>query len=179
MSLRRVLSGFIFFFTSLFLGVRIFLIQTYSIEDCYKYDATEHSQSHGTSTSTSYAVYNDFSFNFSDWEVSFDQKIGSQGGAISLEAPSDRSKNVMVSRASDGGYGAESNAFNRYMFTSTDDSNYHSIKFVKQGTTLTVYFDSNNHSFTVDNSFNIARTPKFRLWRSNTAYIKNLKIKEL
>ena len=149
------------------------------IEDTLKYDVTEHSKTANPPQSTSYNIYDNFSYSLTDWEVSYDQKIQNNGASISLENPTDRTKNVMVSRISGGKFSIESTEFSTIHLTNSSDSNYHHIVFKKQGTSLTVTLDDITNIITISNNFNVERTPKFRIWSNNTVYIKNLKIKKL
>lgn len=188
MSLRQVLSGFIFFFTSLFWGVRIFLIQTYAVEDCLKYIST---YSH-TRSSANYGVLIHELSSLSDLEVSAKIKsTDTNGYAIGL---SSKTGNVNVEsdwgdyiRMFVGGSGKVSMAYLNNGSTNSIASNYtpssntfYNWKITYDDGEFKAYHENNLIGTLTTTLPSASKKVVLQVWNNNkTVTIEDLKVKPL
>lgn len=158
------------------------VIETYNIEDCDKYDITEHTHTSTSSSSTSVSIYEDYSFDFTNFEVSFDMKLSNDACGIYLEQTTNRNNFFGIGEGNGGLFrGYYNNGTGEISQNiSASDVNYHSCKIIKQDNNIKYYFDNNLVWSLTVTGMDVSRSPKYRSWSSNrTIYIKNVKIKKL
>lgn len=168
----------------------IFVFITYTLEDCYLYDPTEHSRTHTSSSAVSNTVINGFSWdNTEDWEFSCDLKVTGMGQRIDIVPPSESlNHHVGFGKSTDNNYmryyiGKSSSGENTITTNDTITNNtYYPVTVIKQGTTVKWIFNDEETTNTYDSSWLSnypSETFKFTQWRANSIYVKNIKIKPL
>ena len=156
------------------------LQETYTIEDCVKYDETEYTKSFSsTRTETIYSTSD-----LTDCSISLDLKSTTYDYSCVYGKGYNSESDQIGYGTTNQSYGriyrtlnGTNNHSNYYSFNSNNV--YYNLKFEKVGNTLKLYLNDNLIDTSTDNAISNLKYLNFISWRSKTIYYKNLKIKPL
>ena len=168
----------------------MFSSETYGIQDCMLYDATEYSRT-GTGSATCVATNSKTWDNTVNWEFTADIKVTGAASRIDITPPSqslnyhlgigENAASQLATYVGKNGGGEDTIAHTSY---SINDGTYYTVKITRENGTIKYYFNGNlvrtettYANVWIDNYS--TESVKFTTWRSNSVYIKNMKIKPL
>lgn len=167
------------------------LTKTFVVSDRLLYDTTEYSRT-GTGSATSVATNNKTWDNTIDWELTADIKVTGMGCRIDVVPPAqslnyhlgigrsayEQGSPVATYVGKNGGGEVSEN------HTTMEHNVYHTVKIVKEGTTVKFYFNGTllrtDTTYAKDWLGNYdTESVKFTTWRTNTIYMRNLSVMPL
>ena len=157
---------------------RISVSETFSLQDCWKYDATEHTKSYSstiaeTITSTT---------NLTDCLISLDLKSTTYSySCVYGKGYNSESDQIGFGTTAIGGkiYRTLNGSSNHSDYGSNNDNVYYNLRFERTGTTLKLYLNDTLIDTTTNNEISSFEYLNFISWRNKTLYYKNLKVKAL
>lgn len=161
------------FFITFFLW--IIVSKRYELQDCFKYDATEHSQSYGSS-STLTEIYDISSL--SDCSVELQAQTSATNYLIGLGNSNTNITQHISYGSGESGYGGKWIS-NSYSKEGSQLTNYYTLKWVKQGTTMKLYLNNVEIINETASIVSILTHLVISSWGSKTLKYKELKIKPL
>lgn len=153
--------------------------ETYGIQDCWKYDGTEHTKSYdGSMTVETLQSFTDLT----DYSLEVSVKTSVSNYHVSVNSGNNQDLNKI-------GYGSgvvNSGMIFRTLNGTNDNTtygsqltNYYNLRFEKTGTTLKTYLNDTLIDTSTDSSISNFKYLNIVSWASKTLYYKNLKIKPL
>jgi len=169
---------------------RIFVSETYAIEDCFKAQSSESSRTSTYTSDTGIQVFNNLDWTTDDFLVEFEAKYNGAGVAIGIEPSTylpTMKQHITNGVNGTGTYmmywvGKETSGETGYIAQSSTSLNtYIPMKIEKTGNTIKLYYNDVLKE-TLNISYLNSKTWTFiwSEWKSGTIYMfKNLKIKPL
>ena len=157
--------------------LRMFLQETYEVQDCVSYDTTEHTESF---TSTRFKTI--ASSNLTNVSISLDLKSTTYDYSCVLgKGYNSESDQIGFGTTNTAGriYRTLNGTNNHSTYGSNNDNTYYNLRFEKTGTTLKTYLNDTLIDTSTNNAVSNLQYLNLGSWRNKTIYYKNLKVKAL